>query len=226
MLAMVSYSRPPPSGQITCYLNRTYHVLLTDRRQQLAGVLPFGVEAVGDDAGRHSVPWQSPFIAPISRHCDNDVRRCSRTRCIICTSLVARWDPSNGLWRLHTSLAANTSPAQQFRFCASVSFGNSSGKVAPCIRSPCLVDDADAAEQVYLGTRYSGLRGWVLRRWSGVLEFSLTARESISPQLRAPQGFPCFRDQYPHVGRGRSPRRDPHSHCTGLHRAGTYYDAW
>jgi len=29
MLAMVSYSRRPPSGQITCYLNRTYHVLLT-----------------------------------------------------------------------------------------------------------------------------------------------------------------------------------------------------
>ncbi len=32
MLAMVSYSRPPPSGQITCYLNRTYHVLLTRLR--------------------------------------------------------------------------------------------------------------------------------------------------------------------------------------------------
>ena len=26
---MVSYSRRPQSGQITCYLNRTYHVLLT-----------------------------------------------------------------------------------------------------------------------------------------------------------------------------------------------------
>jgi len=29
MLAMVSYSRRPQSGQITCYLKRTYHVLLT-----------------------------------------------------------------------------------------------------------------------------------------------------------------------------------------------------
>lgn len=29
MLAMVSYSRRRKSGQITCYLNRTYHVLLT-----------------------------------------------------------------------------------------------------------------------------------------------------------------------------------------------------
>src|ERR1019366_4192226 len=29
MLPMVSYSRRPQSGQITCYLNRTYHVLLT-----------------------------------------------------------------------------------------------------------------------------------------------------------------------------------------------------
>jgi hypothetical protein len=28
MLAMVSYHRPK-SGHITCYLNRTYHVLLT-----------------------------------------------------------------------------------------------------------------------------------------------------------------------------------------------------
>ena len=31
MLAMVAYSRRPQSGQITCYLNRTYHVLLTRR---------------------------------------------------------------------------------------------------------------------------------------------------------------------------------------------------
>src|SRR5271167_1222240 len=29
MLGMVSYSRRRKSGQITCYLNRTYHVLLT-----------------------------------------------------------------------------------------------------------------------------------------------------------------------------------------------------
>src|SRR5664279_4688311 len=29
MLCMVSYSRRPQSGQITCYLNRTYHVLPT-----------------------------------------------------------------------------------------------------------------------------------------------------------------------------------------------------
>jgi hypothetical protein len=29
MLAMVSYSRRLKSGQITCYLNRTYHVLPT-----------------------------------------------------------------------------------------------------------------------------------------------------------------------------------------------------
>ncbi len=36
MLAMVSYSRPPPSGQITCYLNRTYHVLLTPRYLTMA----------------------------------------------------------------------------------------------------------------------------------------------------------------------------------------------
>src|SRR5580704_11369729 len=36
MLAMVSYHRPK-SGHITCYLNRTYHVLLTRRDVWLAG---------------------------------------------------------------------------------------------------------------------------------------------------------------------------------------------
>jgi hypothetical protein len=30
MLRMVSYSHRPKSGQITCYLNRTYHVLTTE----------------------------------------------------------------------------------------------------------------------------------------------------------------------------------------------------
>ena len=35
MLAMVSYSRRPQSGQITCYLNRTYHVLPTQDRSSL-----------------------------------------------------------------------------------------------------------------------------------------------------------------------------------------------
>jgi len=29
MLRMVSYPRRPQSGHITCYLNRTYHVLPT-----------------------------------------------------------------------------------------------------------------------------------------------------------------------------------------------------
>ncbi len=29
MLRMVSYPRPLKSGQITCYLNRTYHLLTT-----------------------------------------------------------------------------------------------------------------------------------------------------------------------------------------------------
>jgi len=29
---MVSYPHRPKSGHITCYLNRTYHVLTTDQR--------------------------------------------------------------------------------------------------------------------------------------------------------------------------------------------------
>src|SRR5271157_2510626 len=35
MLRMVSYFRRSQSGQIMCYLNRTYHVLLTARRDAL-----------------------------------------------------------------------------------------------------------------------------------------------------------------------------------------------
>src|SRR5271157_119027 len=36
MLRMISYSRRLKSGQITCYLNRTYHVLLTERSYSVA----------------------------------------------------------------------------------------------------------------------------------------------------------------------------------------------
>ena len=36
MLGMVSYSRRLKSGQIMCYLNRTYHVLLTPENLALA----------------------------------------------------------------------------------------------------------------------------------------------------------------------------------------------
>src|SRR6266566_8461855 len=35
MLRMVSYSHRPKSGQITCYLNRTYHVLTTPSNSRL-----------------------------------------------------------------------------------------------------------------------------------------------------------------------------------------------
>jgi hypothetical protein len=35
MLRMVSYPRRPKSGQITCYLNRTYHVLPTGEQKKL-----------------------------------------------------------------------------------------------------------------------------------------------------------------------------------------------
>ena len=36
---MVSYSRRQKSGHFTCYLNRTYHVLLTEKQQPLALLL-------------------------------------------------------------------------------------------------------------------------------------------------------------------------------------------
>src|SRR6266851_2573558 len=39
MLRMFSYPRRPKSGQITCYLNRTYHVLTTYRDPQVDNLL-------------------------------------------------------------------------------------------------------------------------------------------------------------------------------------------
>src|ERR1017187_7372626 len=44
MLGMVSYSRRLKSGQIMCYLNRTYHVLLTAPRNRLAKPCLFGIK--------------------------------------------------------------------------------------------------------------------------------------------------------------------------------------
>jgi len=35
MLRMVSYPHRPQSGHITCYLNRTYHVLPTQKKLYL-----------------------------------------------------------------------------------------------------------------------------------------------------------------------------------------------
>ena len=35
MLCMLSYPRRQKSGQVMCYLNRTYHVLLTSLIEQL-----------------------------------------------------------------------------------------------------------------------------------------------------------------------------------------------
>src|SRR5712692_7029510 len=39
MLRMFSYPRRPKSGQITCYLNRTYHVLTTTPRELLPAIV-------------------------------------------------------------------------------------------------------------------------------------------------------------------------------------------
>ena len=52
MLPMVSYSRRPQSGQITCYLNRTYHVLLTHDTchiDLLSKTVENKAEGAGDD---------------------------------------------------------------------------------------------------------------------------------------------------------------------------------
>src|SRR5713226_9553530 len=43
MLGMFSYPRRPKSGQITCYLNRTYHVLTTNGKRLVASTRKPGV---------------------------------------------------------------------------------------------------------------------------------------------------------------------------------------
>lgn len=128
--------------------------------------------------------------------------------------LVLRKDSRSSLRRFHTSLIRSSSPARHFQLRTRVLFASDSGKVAVGIRSLRLVDNARAAEQVYLCTRDSRLRWWVLRRWFGILELPFTARKRILPKLRATQGATCLRAQYSQLNRGRSPRRDPHLHCT------------
>jgi hypothetical protein len=90
-------------------------------------------------------------------------------------------EPPAVLGGFHSSLCSDTSPAQQLRSCTKLFFGNISGQFAACARSPTLVDDTDAAKQVHLCARHSGLRWRVFRRWSGILEFSLTTCKRISP---------------------------------------------
>src|SRR5437660_2842732 len=47
MLGMVSYPRRPLSGHITCYLNRTYHVLPTQAAEQPGGQAELQVPCAG-----------------------------------------------------------------------------------------------------------------------------------------------------------------------------------
>jgi hypothetical protein len=39
MLTMVAYSHRPQSGHLTCYLDRTYHLLPTHQKSELAGFM-------------------------------------------------------------------------------------------------------------------------------------------------------------------------------------------
>src|ERR1035438_7738867 len=48
MLAMVSHPRRPQSGHITCYLNRTYHVLPTTFSEGLVKGLAFVLETAAE----------------------------------------------------------------------------------------------------------------------------------------------------------------------------------
>jgi len=58
MLGMVSYSRRPQSGHFTCYLNRTYHVLLTLATSHLEIFLATGDTAVMPE----TMPTEAPQL--------------------------------------------------------------------------------------------------------------------------------------------------------------------
>jgi len=58
MLRMVSHPRRPQSGHLTCYLNRTYHVLPTKQRRLLDA--PIGER----DNGVHVSPARSRPATP------------------------------------------------------------------------------------------------------------------------------------------------------------------
>jgi len=63
MLRMVSHPRRPQSGQITCYLNRTYHVLPTLQNNSLDWVAAYGYPARDTEcwfllrSTRAKAPW-------------------------------------------------------------------------------------------------------------------------------------------------------------------------
>ncbi len=64
---MLSYPHRPPSGHITCYLNRTYHVLTTVRQIELAdgwnSVL--ALRPIDASAGLEE-GWQEPVRASVA----------------------------------------------------------------------------------------------------------------------------------------------------------------
>src|ERR1039458_2554108 len=64
MLGMVSYSRRPKSGQIMCYLNRTYHVLLTASVVIVVTVWKSRYHVAKPLKTRRSLMTKSPF-----KHC-------------------------------------------------------------------------------------------------------------------------------------------------------------
>src|SRR5208337_1636282 len=71
MFRMVAYSRRLQSGQITCYLNRTYHVLLTSRTISL-------------DDSEHFLHYHRVSVASLRLlfTCDPECRSASlRNRC-------------------------------------------------------------------------------------------------------------------------------------------------
>ena len=109
-------------------------------------------KAVGMDLFTHdSAPHSSMFVHAMNRW-DNLVHVAHESQGLAPTIL------GNSMLRL----LRNPSPAQQLQFCTRESFGSIGDRAGGCVRPSSVVDYSDSAQQVYLGTRDSRLRWWVL----------------------------------------------------------------
>ena len=69
MSSMVSYSCRPQSGHFTCYLNRTYHVLLTHHRHHRDLLTIHAAECSIEPRARHGHVEEREVMACGRRRC-------------------------------------------------------------------------------------------------------------------------------------------------------------
>ena len=143
------------------------------------------IHTLGIDLGKTVFHARCPGFAPFE---SIELRNADKFRIwirvsdgIISGTSFARRESPGSDRRFHTALCPNSSPALQRLSCTRLLFVNIGGQFAACARPTALVDDTDAAEQVHFCARHSGLCWRVFRRWSGILEFSVTTCKRISP---------------------------------------------